>query len=186
MSVPALDPPRTTSALPRWQRTLLAGSVLERPGARRSGRDWAVDIAMFVLAGAFGTYVLVSTWDAHAPWGAALDVALGAASLAALWLRRRRPVEVGLFVAACSAVSGLANGAALPAVFNAAIRAPFRGLAAVVGVAAVSTAIFPAVFPQGPDGRGYLWQGPLRPAGNGNAPGVGPRGRAPPGAQGGL
>lgn len=144
--------------MPRWQRLLLSGSVLEPGAGRRSARDWAVDLAMFVLAAGFGLYVLLSTWDQHAAWTAALDVALGAVACAALWLRRGRPVEVGLLVVAFSAVSGLANGAALPALFNAAIRAPFRWLGAIVALAIAETAIYPALYPDGPHGRGYVWQ----------------------------
>jgi signal transduction histidine kinase len=158
MPLPAVERSGEPSGMPRWQRLLLSGSVLETSAGRRTARDWAVDVAMFSLAAAFGLYILLSTWDEHAPWSAVLDVVLGAVACAALWVRRRWPVAVGLLVMAVSAVSGLANGAALPALFNAAIRAPFRWLGAIVLLAVAPTAIYPALFPTGPDGRGYLWQ----------------------------
>ena len=158
MPIPAVDPPVDPYGMPRWQRILLSGSVLESGDSRRSARDWAVDVAMFAFALGFGVYVLVSTWDQHPSWAATLDVVLGTVACAALWVRRRRPVKVGLLVVAFSAVSGLANGAALPALFTAAIRAPFRWLALVIVLAVAETAVFPALYPDGPHGRGYAWQ----------------------------
>jgi signal transduction histidine kinase len=143
----------------RWQRILLPGSVLEPGGGhRRAPRDWAVDLAMFALAVGFGLYVLISTWDQHPGWVAALDIGLGAVACSALWVRRRWPVAVGVLVVTLSAVSGLANGATLPALFNAAIRAPFRQLGAIVALAVAATATYTTLYPNGPDGRGYVWQ----------------------------
>jgi signal transduction histidine kinase len=143
---------------PRWQRLLLSGGLLDPSHPGRTVRDWAVDVMMFVAALAFGGYVLISTWDQHPAWAKVVDAGLGAVACASLWVRRRHAQEVGLAVVVFSAVSALANGAVLPALFNAAIRAPLRRLAVIAAIAVIETAIFPVLYPDGPQGHGYVWQ----------------------------
>jgi signal transduction histidine kinase len=108
--------------LPRWQRPLLPGSMLDGPGARRSLRDWAVDAALTGGALLVGMAALAASWHEHGGGAKFLDIVLGLASLGALWWRRRHPVGVAAFVLTASAISTLAAGAALVVVFNAAIR----------------------------------------------------------------
>jgi signal transduction histidine kinase len=142
----------------RWQRILLWGGLLEPAGpGRRTVRDWVVDSALFVVAVLSGAFVLASTWDSHSPAVAVLDVALGSVACLALWFRRERPLQVALVAVTLSSVSALAGMATLPAVFNAAIRLPFRQLAGVAALAAVGTAILPLLYPE-VDGHGYGWQ----------------------------
>jgi signal transduction histidine kinase len=142
----------------RWQQILLWGGLLEPAGhGRRTVRDWVVDSAIFVVAALSGAFVLASTWDRHAPAVAALDVALGSVACLSLWFRREQPLRVALVAVVLSSVSALAGLATLPAVFNAAIRLPFRQLAGVVALAAVGTAILPLLYRE-VDGRGYGWQ----------------------------
>jgi signal transduction histidine kinase len=117
-----------------------------------------VDAALFTIAVVFGVYVLSATWAEHPAALAAADVVLGTVACLALWARRRHPVAVGLVVTVAATVSGLANGAALPALFNAAIRAPLRWLIAVEIAAVAGPAVFPILYPHGPHDRGYAWQ----------------------------
>ncbi len=139
--------------LARWQRPLLPAGLHERPGGRRTARDWMVDVLMFVAACAIGALLLGSTWDEHEGIGRAVDLALGAASLAALWFRRSHAVTVGVLTGLAAIVSAAAGGAALIALFNAALRAPWLGLAAVAALGFAVSAIFPAIYPSG---DGYL------------------------------
>jgi signal transduction histidine kinase len=132
------------AALPRWQRALLPGELLE---GRRSARDWIVDVLMYLVAGALGGVVLATTWDDHSTAEAIADIALGIAALVALWFRRRHPVAVGLIAAGCSVIAAFAAGAGFVAVLNAAMRAPRRGVLAVAGLGLASTAISPLLYP---------------------------------------
>jgi signal transduction histidine kinase len=132
--------------LPRWQRMLLPGELRGADG-RRSVRDWVVDALMYAVALGVSALVLSETWDDHGSAALAVDFALGVVSYAALWWRRSHPVTVGVLTGAASIVSAAAAGPALLALFNAALRAPRRGILAVVGLALVSTAGFPLLYP---------------------------------------
>jgi len=112
----------------RWQRHLLPGTMVNGPGARRSLRDWVVDAIVTVFALGLGTIALHSTWPEHGGLLRLIDVVLGLGSLAALWDRRRHPFGVAAAVIPVSAISALAAGAALVALFNAAIRCDRRTL----------------------------------------------------------
>jgi signal transduction histidine kinase len=152
---PSSPPPAGTE---RWQRLLLSGGLLDRSGGPRTPRDWAVDAGVCAVTAGCGAYVLASTWDQRSSGVAALDIVLGVVALLALWWRRERPVAVAVLVLALSAVSALASIAPLAAVFNAAIRAPWRRLAAVAALSVPATVAFALLYPDGPDGRGAGWQ----------------------------
>ena len=141
----------------RWQRFLLSGGMLEPARVRRTGRDWVVDIVIFVVAVGSGVYVLSSTWERHSPAVAVLDIVLGMVACSALWWRRERPLVVALLAVTMSAVSALAAMAPLPAVFNAAIRLPLRQLAMVAALSVAASATFPLLYPE-VDGHNYGWQ----------------------------
>src|SRR3954470_20022186 len=123
--------------LARWQRSLLPAGLYEASNGRRSARDWLVDLWMTLIAFGIGTALLASTWDEHSGVGYALDIALGAASLAALWFRRSHPTAVGVATGLAAIVSAAAGGPGLIALFNAAVRAPWRGLAACAALGVV-------------------------------------------------
>jgi signal transduction histidine kinase len=124
---------------PRWQRRLLPGTMVDGPGARRSLRDWVVDAIVTVFALGLGTIALHSTWHEHGALLRFVDVIVGLGSIAALWDRRRHPFGVAAVVVPASAISALGAGAALVALFNAAIRCDRRTLAwLALGTAAAS------------------------------------------------
>jgi signal transduction histidine kinase len=141
----------------RWQRVLLSSGLLEPAGGKRTVRDWIVDGLIFGIAVGAGASVLASTWYQHASAVAALDIALGSVALAALWLRRAHPFGVALLAVAMSSVSALATMVTLPALLNAAIRAPLRQVAIVVALALAATPAFALLYPD-VHGRGYWWQ----------------------------
>jgi signal transduction histidine kinase len=132
--------------LPRWQRMLLPGELRGADG-RRSARDWVVDVLMYAIAAGVSTLVLAETWADHSSPAIALDLALGAVGFVALWFRRSHPMAVGVVAGVASIVSATAGGPALIALFNVAIRAPRRGILAIVGLALASTAILPLLYP---------------------------------------
>jgi signal transduction histidine kinase len=134
-------------SMPRWQRPLLPGVMLEAYDGRRSARDWIVDIAMFGLAAGLSAIVLTETWPDHHGLAAVFDVVVGAAVWLSLWLRRSHPAGVAWVAIAASAVSAAAGGPALMALFNAAIRTSGRTLAGIVGLTVIATAIFPLLYP---------------------------------------
>src|SRR4051794_6334722 len=92
--------------LARWQRSLLPAGLYEASDGRRSARDWLVDLWMTLIAVAIGAALLAETWDEHSGIGYAVDLALGVASLAALWFRRSHPTAVGVSTGLAAIVSG--------------------------------------------------------------------------------
>jgi signal transduction histidine kinase len=135
-------------SVPRWQRLVLPGAMLEAPG-RRSLRDWIVDFAMFALALGVGAIVLGETWSSHTGAAAAVDIVLGALAALSLWWRRKHPAAVAVFAGVLSLISALANGAGAMAFFNAAIRTSGRTLSGLVVLALVNAAVFPLIYPGG-------------------------------------
>jgi signal transduction histidine kinase len=133
-------------ALARWQRMLLPGELRGVDG-RRSVRDWVVDVLMYLVAAAISGLVLVTTWHDHGPAALVVDFVIGAATYVALWWRRSHPVAVGVATGIASIVSAAASGPALLALFNAALRAERRMVLAIAGLALISTATFPLVYP---------------------------------------
>jgi signal transduction histidine kinase len=133
--------------LARWQRSLLPAGLYEASDGRRSARDWIVDLWMLLIAFAIGAALLASTWDEHSGFGYVVDIALGAVALPALWFRRSHPTAVGVGTGLAAIVSGAAGGPALLALFNAAVRAPWRGLAVIVALGVLNSAVFPLIYP---------------------------------------
>jgi signal transduction histidine kinase len=146
----------------RWQRSLLPGSMVDGPGADRSLRDWAVDALVTVVALGLGIVALHDTWAEHGSLARLLDLILGVASLAALWDRRRHPAGVAAFVIPAAAVSGLAGGAGLIVLFNAAIRCDRRRLVWITVGSVASSLVYELLYATGwPDFRDGLLVGIL-------------------------
>jgi signal transduction histidine kinase len=121
---------------------------------RRSARDWVVDIALFVFAVVTGALVLSSNWSNHSTAARVFELVLGAASCAALWFRRTRPVAVGWFTVIPASFLALPGGAALVALFNAAIRAPRRTLIGLTAAALAGAFVYAGLY-RGTQGYDY-------------------------------
>ncbi|HTU28389.1 MAG TPA: histidine kinase [Solirubrobacteraceae bacterium] len=142
--------------LPRWQRSLLPAMLGadhagrgDREGVdlKRSLRDWIVDIVLFVGALGIGVGGL---WTDHRTTSTplfVLDAVLTVPAVGALWVRRRHPWAVGLIAIGAAAVSDGASGAALAAMFSAAIYCRQRRVVTLFGFSLVSAAITPALYP---------------------------------------
>src|SRR5687767_6504331 len=97
-------------SLPRRQRWLLPGGLVEGRGGRRTARDWLVDWIAFVLALGIGAAALQDTWHDHSQLAAVVDIVLGAVAVVALWFRRSYPVAVAVLAVGLSFVSASAAG----------------------------------------------------------------------------
>ena len=95
----------SAASMPRWQRILLPGDLVEGPREVRTAGDRLSDGVMWIAAGVIGFVVLAATSAQHSPVGVVFDVAVGVASLASLAWRRSRPVAVGVFAVLASTVS---------------------------------------------------------------------------------
>jgi signal transduction histidine kinase len=137
---------RQQPVLPRWQRLLLPGGLVEGT-RRRTARDWIVDIVLFLVAIGIGAGVLTTTWSDHNGIELAADIVMGGVACMALWVRRTRPVAVAVLAVAASALSAVAAGPGVIAIFNAAIRASWRALAAIIALSFAAGAVFPFLYP---------------------------------------
>src|SRR5579875_2994782 len=150
---------RAHGDLPRWQRSLLPAMLgadhagrgeSEGVDLKRSLRDWIVDIVLFL--GALGIGV-GGVWGDRTTTSTpllVLDAAMTVPTVGALWVRRRHPWAVALIAIGGSAVSDGASGAALAAMFSAAIYCRQRRVVTLFGLSLVSSAITPLLYP----GRG--------------------------------
>jgi len=134
---------------PRRNLLLLPGELREGHDARRSTRDWIVDVLMFLIAIAIGVAVLADTWEEHSELALAVDVAVGLAALVALWWRRPHADAVGALAVGASIFSALAAGPGLVAVFNSALRGSRRGRRVVVGLCGLVVTVFPLLYSTG-------------------------------------
>ncbi|WP_344860092.1 sensor histidine kinase [Planomonospora alba] len=114
---------------------------------RRGARDWAVDTCMFLLAVAFGLLVYDERVKALSipMWLFHLDQAIAALGCAAIWLRRRRPVELAVALIVLSAFSELIAGPMLLMLFVVAVHRPPRTTAAVFALSMVASVVFAVV-----------------------------------------
>ncbi|MEU1212997.1 sensor histidine kinase [Streptomyces sp. NPDC005791] len=105
----------------------------DRGRARRTVRDWAVDITAFLCAAGFGMAALAAIEaDPTTPDGVVLaDSLIGAVSCCALWARRRWPVGIAVALTTLSLVEPVAAGAMLIGLFSLAVHRPFKPVALV-------------------------------------------------------
>jgi signal transduction histidine kinase len=156
---PSPERSRAHGDLSRWQRSLLPAMLgadhadrgdSEGVDVKRSLRDWIVDIVLFV--GALGLGV-GGVWTDHTTTSTpllVLDAAMTVPTVGALWVRRRYPWAVCLIAIGGAAVSNGASGAALAAMFSAAIYCRQRRVATLFGLSLISASITPLLYP----GRG--------------------------------
>lgn len=121
----------------------------DRGRSRRTVRDWAVDVALFLCASGFGMLTLAAIdADPATPDGVVLtDSLVGAASCCALWARRRRPVAIAVALTVLSLVEPVAAGAMLISLFGLAVHRPFRPVALVGAGALVVAPVQPMLRP---------------------------------------
>jgi signal transduction histidine kinase len=119
---------------------------------RRSLRDWLVDTGLFLLAAAYSVVTAGARLRAAAlpepAWLFDLDQVAGALGCAALWLRRRWPVELAMVLVALSAFSELVAGAMVVALFTVAIHRPTRTTAAVFALSLLAALVYVVVRPE--------------------------------------
>jgi len=132
-------------------RQMLPSALLQESGAKRTARDWIVDVVMSVIALGIGVLVYADTELAHSDVEDLLDVALGLVSLTALWWRRRWPTGVGLLITVASAVSAFSAGAALIALFNVALRGTRQQIIAVTTAGILAAAVYAFMYPTADD-----------------------------------
>jgi signal transduction histidine kinase len=105
---------------------------------RRRPRDWVVDAGLFLAAVVYGIVTAGARLEADAlpepAWLFDLDQIAGALGCAALWLRRRWPVELAVVLLALSTFSELVAGAMVVALLTVAIHRPPRTTAVVFGL----------------------------------------------------
>ncbi|MGV9597328.1 sensor histidine kinase [Streptosporangium sandarakinum] len=123
-------------------------------GFRRSPRDWAVDLLLFLLAVVFGlvmSEMRLGVYPRPEKWVFHLDQVAGALGCAALWLRRRRPVGLAVALTALSTFSETVGGAMLAALFTVAVHRPPRTTSAVFSLSLVAALGFAVLRPEPED-----------------------------------
>ncbi len=143
-----------------WDQTsptaMAAPGDSDHPGpvAPRTARDWAVDLAAFVVAAGLGTFILRFTVDDatnHMTSGqVATDAALGLVCCTALWWRRRWPLGVALLCVGLGAISTFGTVAGLIALSSLAVHRPARP-AVLVAVLFVPSAVVCSIWLGRPD-----------------------------------
>ncbi len=114
---------------------------------KRSLRDWIVDIVLFLGALGIGVGGVWADRTATSTPLLVLDAAMTVPTVGALWVRRRYPWAVALIAIGGAAVSNGASGAALAAMFSAAIYCRQRRVVTLFGLSLISAAITPALYP---------------------------------------
>jgi signal transduction histidine kinase len=149
-------PDAERARLPRWQRSLLPAMLGadradrgETEGLRlnRSLRDWLVDVVLFIAALVIGAGATWSDGSTVSMGLFVVDVVVGVPAVGALWVRRRHPFAVGLLAIGASAVSGGAGGAALVAMFTAAIYCRTPRTLTLFALSIASSSIYPWIYP---------------------------------------
>jgi signal transduction histidine kinase len=121
--------------------------------ARRSRRDWVVDVAAFAIALVVGSTGL-RTEAAQTDTSSALvlaDLICGLLACGLLWVRRRWPVGVGVAIALIGAFSVFALPATVIAIFTVAVHRRFAVAVAVAALALATTPIYVSVHPESTD-----------------------------------
>ncbi|WP_405749808.1 histidine kinase [Streptomyces sp. NBC_00012] len=121
-----------------------------RGRARRTVRDWAVDVAAFLCAALVGMLAAATIEaDGTTPDGVLFaDIVIGALACCALWVRRRWPLGVAVGLVLVAAVEPVAAGAMLVALFGMAVHRPFRPVAAVGALTLALAPVQPYLRPE--------------------------------------
>jgi signal transduction histidine kinase len=132
-----------------YPRLLPSVLVPEHAGAKRTTRDWIVDVWCFLAAVVIGAISFAAAHDPqdYPEWFVMWDVIAGVVACLAVWTRRRHPFGLALALTLVSIVSSAAAGPAMVALFTLAVHRPFRVLAPVVALALVTMPINLLIFP---------------------------------------
>ncbi|PSL00770.1 signal transduction histidine kinase [Murinocardiopsis flavida] len=138
--------------------TLLDADAPDTGGrpVRRTVRDWAVDIACFLLAVAFSLVMAAELYSLDLPRPLLIaDQVVGALACAAIWLRRRWPLALCLVLTPLSVLFPMAAGATLVALFTVTVHRPFPLVALAGAVNLLAGAIGPLIRPDQDFGFGF-------------------------------
>ncbi|MES4902989.1 MULTISPECIES: histidine kinase [unclassified Streptomyces] len=115
----------------------------------RTMRDWVVDVCCISLAALFSLTASesVATDPSMSDEALFADLMAGVVACLALWLRRRRPVELALALLAVGLVSFYVSGPLLVALFTVAVHRPLRTVAWIGGAALVQIFAAPVLHP---------------------------------------
>lgn len=121
-----------------------------RGRARRTVRDWAVDLTAFLCAALVGMLAAATIEaDRTTPDGVLFaDIVIGALACCALWVRRRWPLGVAVGLVLVATVEPVAAGAMLVALFGVAVHRPFRPVAAVGALTLAVAPVQPYLRPE--------------------------------------
>jgi signal transduction histidine kinase len=122
------------------------------PVSRRGPRDWVVDTGLFLLAATFWVLAVGGRMEAAFPpeptWLFTLDAVASALGTAALWLRRRWPLELAVALVALSTFSELVAAAMVVALFTVAVYRPPRTTAVVFALSLLAALVYVVVRPE--------------------------------------
>ncbi|MEV8634456.1 histidine kinase [Streptosporangium sp. NPDC051023] len=130
------------------------------PAHRRGLRDWLVDTCLFLFAVASGialSGMRLETFPRPPAWLFDIDQITAALGCAALWLRRRRPVELALALVVVSTFSELVAGAMLVALFTVAVHRPPRTAMLVFGMSLLTALVYVVLRPEPDLPRSMVW-----------------------------
>ena len=129
---------------------LLPGILVPDPDAdraRRSTRDWIVDVACFVIAVLGGLAVFVEAEPQMSEGLVVADLLIGAAACLTVWLRRRWPVHLAVVLGTVGLVSSFAVFAGLIALFTVAVHRRAAVAVAVCSLLLLFTPVYVAIHP---------------------------------------
>ncbi|MBB3732044.1 sensor histidine kinase [Nonomuraea dietziae] len=110
----------------RWLLpSVLLGDPDEGRPARRSTRDWIVDILIFLLTCGL-VWLTLPDLEGEGRALRMTEQVLGGLSCAAVWLRRRWPVTLSLVATVFSSYFVMVGGVAVVALFTVAVHRPFK------------------------------------------------------------
>jgi signal transduction histidine kinase len=133
---------------------MLPGGLLQEPGtAKRTTRDWIVDAVMLLAALSVGGIALGGSEARHSQTMVFVDLVIGLLCIIPLWWRRKHPLAVALITAPCGAISAMAAGPGLVALFNVALRGSRRAIIISVLVGTAGGVVFPFIYPEATEDR---------------------------------